>query len=256
MLGTVRTRLRDATPPSVRNSVHRARSAGDRRFAASITSVHTTLPLVSFTYDDGPHPERTPAIAEALEAGRARGTFFVLASEAEREPEIVRALHKAGHEIALHGSEHRNLRACNIREARAIVHGGKRRLEAVLGAPVRLFRPPYGEQNRRSYALARADGLDVVVWNVNTRDCYAGTVDDYVDRAADKIDAGSIVLFHDGLAPADPRVVRVDEPEPADFDRAALARRMCELVDERGLTAVPVSELLHHGDARRAVWLG
>ncbi len=256
MQGTVRTRLRDVTPPAVRNTMHRARSAGDRRFVGSIVAVTTASPVVAFTYDDGPHPQRTPAIAAALEARGARGTFFVLASEAERHPDIVQALHRAGHEVALHGGEHRNLRACNLREAVAVVRGGKRRLEAVLGAPVHHFRPPYGEQNRRSFALARALGLDIVVWDTNTRDCYAGTVDEYVDRAAAKIGPGSIVLFHDGLAAADPRVVRLDEPEPASFDRAELADRMCDLLDERTLVSVTVSTLLQYGPARRAVWLG
>ncbi|MCU1428513.1 MAG: hypothetical protein JWL83_2513 [Actinomycetia bacterium] len=256
MQGTVRDRLRDVTPPSVRTTVQRARAAGNRRLAGSIVAVTTTSPVVSFTYDDGPHPERTPAIAAELERRGAFGTFFVLAGEAEHHPEVVRALHRAGHEVALHGSEHRNLRQCNLREATAIVRGGKRRLEAVIGAPVRWFRPPYGEQTRRSYLLARAAGMDVVVWDTNTRDCYAGTLDEYVGRAAERIRAGSIVLFHDGLAGPDPRVVNPDEPEPASFDRAELARRMCDLTDERALRVVTVGTLLDHGPARRAVWLG
>jgi peptidoglycan/xylan/chitin deacetylase (PgdA/CDA1 family) len=252
---TVLTRLRDATPMSVRQTVRRTRRAAAMRTAGSIQSVDTHDPVVAFTYDDGPHPERTPAIAAALEARGARGTFFVLADAAERHPDVVRALHAAGHEVALHGADHRNLRACSLAEQHAVVWGGKRRLEAVLGAPVRLFRPPYGEQTRRSYVLARAAGMDVVVWHANTRDCYAGTLDDYVGRAVPRIGPGAIVLFHDGIAGPDPRVVRPDEEEPADFDRAALARRMLDETDRLALSVVTVSELLRHGPPKRAVWL-
>jgi peptidoglycan/xylan/chitin deacetylase (PgdA/CDA1 family) len=252
---TVRERLRDATPTPVRNAVHRARRAGDERFAGSIASVQTGDPVVAFTYDDGPHPERTPAIAAALEARGARGTFFVLAPEAERHPDIVRRLVAAGHAVGLHGAEHRNLRRCNIGEARALIAGGKRRLEAVLGAPVRLFRPPFGEQTRRSFALARASGMSVVVWSTNTRDCYRATIDEYVANASPGLHEGAIVLFHDGLAPADPRAPIADEPPPADFDRVVLAHRMLDLAAERGLEVVPVTDLLTHGAARRVVWL-
>jgi peptidoglycan/xylan/chitin deacetylase (PgdA/CDA1 family) len=256
MLAPVRERLRDATPMSVRHAVRRARRAGALRLAGCVEAVVTTEPAVAFTYDDGPHPQRTPAIAAVLEARGARGTFFVLAGEAERHPDVVRDLHRAGHEVVLHGAEHRNLRACTISEAHAIVRGGQKRLEAVLGAPVRLFRPPYGEQTRRSYALARAAGMDVVVWNANTRDCYEGTVDEYVGRVTPKLGPGTIVLFHDGLGGPDPRVVRDDEEPPADFDRPTLAAAMLDETERRGLRVVTVSELLRFGPSKRAVWLG
>jgi peptidoglycan/xylan/chitin deacetylase (PgdA/CDA1 family) len=252
---TVRDRLRDVTPEPVRNAMHRARRAGDERFVGSIASVQTTDRVVAFTYDDGPHPERTPAIAAALEAAGARGTFFVLAPEAERHPAVVRALVEAGHEVGLHGAEHRNLRRCSMGEARALISGGKRRLEAVLERPVRLFRPPFGEQTRRSFALARATGLSVVVWSTNTRDCYRAPIDEYVANAMPGFKQGAIVLFHDGLAPADPRAPIAGEPPPADFDRVALANRMLYLAAERDMRVVTVSELLRHGAPRRVVWL-
>jgi peptidoglycan/xylan/chitin deacetylase (PgdA/CDA1 family) len=241
---------------SVRNAARRARHAGDRRLVGSITSVHTADPVVAFTYDDGPHPERTPAIADVLDARGARGTFFVLADAAEQQPDLVRRLVDAGHEVVLHGAEHRNLRRCSLSEAHTIIRGGKRRLEAVTGRPVRLFRPPFAEQTRRSYVMARAAGMDVVVWSTNTRDCYAGSVDGYVERACKRLKPGAIVLFHDGLAGPDPRVVRPDQEPPPNFDRAELAHRMLDATDARDLRVVTVGELLTHGTPRRAVWLG
>jgi hypothetical protein len=97
--------------------------------------------------------------------------------------------------------------------------------------------------------------MSVVVWSTNTRDCYRAPIDEYVANASPGLREGSIVLFHDGLAPADPRAPIVDEPPPADFDRVALAERMLDLAAERGLHVVPVTELLRHGVARRVVWL-
>jgi peptidoglycan/xylan/chitin deacetylase (PgdA/CDA1 family) len=253
---SVRTRLVEATPAPIRQAARRARHAGETRLTGSITSVRTDDPVVAFTYDDGPHPERTPAIADALEARGARGTFFVLVDEAEARPDLVRRLVDGGHEVALHGAAHRNLRHCNLAEAHEIIRGGKRRLEAITGRPVKRFRPPFAEQTRRSYAMARAAGLDVVVWSNNTRDCYLGTVDEYVERACKKLKPGAIVLFHDGLAGPDPRVVRPDQEPLADFDRVDLAQRMLDAMAERDLSVVTVGELLTHGPAKRAVWLG
>ncbi len=256
MPSTVRARVRDVTPAPIRSAARRARTAGARRLSGSITAVDTTAPLVAFTYDDGPHPERTPAIASALEARGARATFFVLAGAAEDHPDVVRAVSHAGHEIGLHGADHRNLRHCDLRETDALVRGGKHRVEAITGTPLRWFRPPFGEQTRRSYALARALGLDVVVWSTNTRDCYAGSVDAYVANARPKLGPGAIVLFHDGLSGPDLRAPRADQEPPASFDRVALVDAMLDETEARGLRVVPVGELLRHGTPRRERWLG
>jgi peptidoglycan-N-acetylglucosamine deacetylase len=256
MLSAVRDRLRDVTPAPWWDAARRARRAGEHRISGSVASVETDDPVVAFTYDDGPHPERTPAIAAALEARGAHGTFFVLADAAEDQPDLVRALLAAGHEIALHGGEHRNLRHCSLSEADAIIRGGKRRIEAITGTKVRLFRPPFAEQTRATYGLTRTAGLDVVVWSANTRDCYAGTVAEYVERANQKLDRGGIVLFHDGLSGPDPRVVRADQEPPAAFDRVELANAMLDAVAARSLQVVTVSELLTRGPARREIWLG
>jgi peptidoglycan-N-acetylglucosamine deacetylase len=258
MQRSVRSRLRDATPAPIWNAARRARKASEQRLSGSVASVATTEPVVAFTYDDGPHPDSTPAIAAALEARGAFGTFFMLAEHAEDHPDLVRELHAAGHEIALHGGEHRNLRRCTLPEAQAVIRGGKRRLEAITGVPVRLFRPPFAEQTRRSYAVARAAGMDVVVWSANTRDCYAGTIDDYVANATKRLASGAIVLFHDGLAGPDPRAPRPNQEALAapDLDRAKLTDLMLDVVAERDLRVVTVSDLLRHGNAEREIWLG
>ena len=50
----------------------------------SLVCVATDAPVVALTYDDGPDPEHTPAVLDAL-AGTP-STFFVLAERAERHP--------------------------------------------------------------------------------------------------------------------------------------------------------------------------
>ena len=48
-------------------------------------------------------------ILELLAAAGTRGTFFVLGLVAERTPSVVKAIAKAGHEVASHGWEHRRV---------------------------------------------------------------------------------------------------------------------------------------------------
>lgn len=64
----------------------------------------------SITYDDGPHPKYTQKILKAwVDSGLAKPTFFWLAQEAVKNPQIVKAVSEAGAEIACHSYSHPDL---------------------------------------------------------------------------------------------------------------------------------------------------
>src|SRR3954447_19035596 len=65
-------------------------------------AVRTTAPRVALTFDDGPHPELTPALVEVLERHGAGATFFLLGSRALQEPGLVAELVRRGHEVGNH----------------------------------------------------------------------------------------------------------------------------------------------------------
>ena len=61
---------------------------------------------IALTYDDGPNPVYTPRLMKILEQYNARATFFLIGMWAEREPELIRELHAAGHAIGNHTFSH------------------------------------------------------------------------------------------------------------------------------------------------------
>ena len=57
--------------------------------AARALALPRTLPAaagVALTFDDGPHPEGTPAVLEVLARAGARATFFLVGEQVERRP--------------------------------------------------------------------------------------------------------------------------------------------------------------------------
>ncbi len=98
------------------------------------------------------------ALLELLARHEARATFFVLGWVAERQPEMVKAIAGAGHEVASHGWDHRRVTDQTPDEFRTSVRRTKAALEALTGAPVLGFRAP-----SFSIVPGREWALDVLV---------------------------------------------------------------------------------------------
>src|SRR5947199_6840535 len=89
-----------------------APAAHVKRLCAPL-GISRTLPAgssgVALTFDDGPHPQGTPAVLEILEREGATATFFLVGEQVERHRAVAAEIAAAGHAIALHGFRHRNL---------------------------------------------------------------------------------------------------------------------------------------------------
>lgn len=232
-------------PPRVRRWVRRV---VDPVLApvGSVNGARTDDPVLGLTFDDGPDPVSTPAVLDALARHRARATFFVLADRAEEHPDAVRATVAAGHEIGMHGPDHRRLPS--VAEPERWLADGVRRLEAVAGVPIRRFRPPFGSQTLGTYRAARRQRLEVVVW--------AADVADWIDDPAavvrlglERARPGAVMLLHDAFAP-DP-----SDPEPApSLDRAGILDALLPGWIERGYSLESVAGLLRGRRPSTTAW--
>jgi peptidoglycan/xylan/chitin deacetylase (PgdA/CDA1 family) len=229
----------------------RVRRLTDRVLApvGSLRGVRTGERVVALTYDDGPDPEHTPAVLDALEAAGVRATFFQLVVRAERHPDLVRRIVDGGHEVGLHGVDHARLTTLPVLRVAALLKEGRQRLEAVTGTPVRLFRPAYGSQSLRTLVATRRAGLYPVVWGASTDDWRDGTSEEIVRRVLPRVGPGEIVLLHDGFEqPA-------WEPRPAPtFDRGKATTILLDALADAGYGAETVGGLLAAAPAWRTAW--
>lgn len=155
-------------------------------------------PAVSLTFDDGPHPEHTPALLDELEAAGIEATFFIVGERAEQHRDIVRRIAAGGHEIANHTWTHSEPRRTPASRFLSELRRTRDFLEDLTGQPCRLVRPPKGELSPGKLIGLLCTRQPVVLWNRDTRD-YAMSNPAEIGRwVADySPQHGDIVLMHD-----------------------------------------------------------
>ncbi len=170
------------------------------RDAAAALGLPRTLPAagVALTFDDGPHPEGTPAMLEALARAGARATFFVIGEQVRRRPELVARAAAAGHAIALHGDRHRlQLRLGSAAVADDLTRGVAA-IEDAIGVTPAWHRPPYGIYSPAGLRAARAAGLSPLLWSRWGRDWRRLTTPRRIAaRATRSVIGGDVILLHD-----------------------------------------------------------
>jgi peptidoglycan/xylan/chitin deacetylase (PgdA/CDA1 family) len=153
---------------------------------------------VALTFDDGPHPQGTPAVLAALAEHGARATFFLVGEQVARGPGLAAEIAAAGHAIALHGDRHRHLLRLGPRATADDLRRGFARVAEATGVAPRAYRPPYGIFSASALAIARRRGWRAQLWTHWGRDWQPGaTPASIAARATDGLAGGAVVLLHD-----------------------------------------------------------
>jgi len=190
------------------------------------------------TFDDGPDPEGTPPVLEALSAAGARATFFVLGRHVAEQPQLAREIVAQGHEVALHGMEHRRHDQLSEAEAEAELSAGIAAIDdAGIETPA-WYRPPFGASSPVLAALCRRLGLGLAYWSAWGQDweqCPAAEIAALVER---DLEPGAIVLLHDSARYAQRATATATAGAVAPIAAAA---------GERGLALPTLSEAVGDG---------
>jgi peptidoglycan-N-acetylglucosamine deacetylase len=180
------------------------------------------------TFDDGPHPQGTPAVLAELERRGVRATFFLVGEQVARNPTLAAEIVAAGHGIGLHCDRHRNQLRLGPRAVREDIMRAAARIEETTGRPIERYRPPYGIFNAAALALVRSRGWRPLLWTRWGRDWEArATPSSIATRlVGGGVEQGAVLLLHD----AD------DYGAEGSWRRtaAALPRGLAEL-EERGM---------------------
>jgi peptidoglycan/xylan/chitin deacetylase (PgdA/CDA1 family) len=236
---------------SAKAALTRTAKAAAGAVVGSATAVRTDAPHVVLTFDDGPEPGGTDRVLSALADAGAGATFFVLLTRVRRYRSLLDEVLAAGHEIGLHGVDHRALPTLAPAEVARRVRDGKAELEDAARHPVRWYRPPYGRQTLRNWRAIDAAGMVPVLWGPNTLDWVDAADADRVARSQRGLAPGAIVLAHDAFA--GPEDGACDGPPPT-LDRGELVRAVLEGYAAHGLVARSLEQALDAGRLVRRPW--
>ncbi|KAJ3185194.1 chitin deacetylase [Geranomyces variabilis] len=140
--------------------------------------------VLGLNYDDGPsttvqnNGTSTQDLAAQLASMNQKATFFATGSNSYMNPQALKDLYNAGHEIAVHSWSHAPMTSLTTEQIVAEIKYTEAIIYAIIGRRPRYFRAPYGDIDNRVRAIAGALGYESVLWghDKDTGDSDGGTL--------------------------------------------------------------------------------
>lgn len=154
---------------------------------------------VALTFDDGPNPDSTPIILDALKKERVKATFFVIGLKVAANKDSLMRMQKDGHEIGNHTWAHPNLTKLSQAQIEQQVSLTQTAVTDIgLPAP-KLFRPPYEAFTKPMLAYVH---MPVILWNIDPKDWKEKDPKNVVAIVNAQVRAGGLIVMHDKLVTA------------------------------------------------------
>lgn len=151
--------------------------------------------LCALTFDDGPS-RHTGRLMEILRERGIHATFFVVGRQVKYHPELIVRLQQEGHEIGNHTYSHKSLRHLAADVQRSEILSVQEALRK-LGVHSRYIRPPYGNFDANTVAIAKAEGADIMLWSIDSMDWSKRASIENMKTLISGQKLRGVFLFHD-----------------------------------------------------------
>jgi len=160
-----------------------------------------TKKVAYLTFEDGP-TALTPDILKSLQDQEVKATFFLIGSNIDEQPDVVRSIAKAGHYIGPHSETHDYDTLYKKKQYVPEMLQVQKQIKQLTNHSPLLTRPPYGSTPGINKSIAKEieqTKLRVWDWSIDSMDWYykdsakevAKTV---ISRAEDPVE---IILLHE-----------------------------------------------------------
>ena len=156
---------------------------------------------VALTFDDGPDPVVTPKVLDLLDARGSRATFFVVGDRAAAHPALMRDIVRRGHGVGNHTQRHSTRFGWyGWRRLTREIAQAQDTIASITSEAPRFFRAPFGARNPLLDPVLAHAGLQLVSWTRRGYDTIDGNPARVLVRLTHRLEAGAILLLHDGIA--------------------------------------------------------
>ncbi|MCP2327382.1 peptidoglycan/xylan/chitin deacetylase (PgdA/CDA1 family) [Hamadaea flava] len=208
--------------------------------ARLIWSVESSRKLVALTFDDGPVPNATPLVLDALDKTGVSATFFLVGSRLEANAGLIEG-RLDRHEVGNHTWSHKDLSTLDWQGNFDEISKSHQSIVKHLGIEPKIFRPPFGHIGTLTMRAADRFGYDFIMWSQGvTEKDFVEKPDAVIPFVVDNMVPGTIFLAHDAVAPG------IDPP---------FLNRLVDIIEKlkaQGYEFVTVSELMAAGQAHAA----
>ncbi len=189
--------------------------------------------VISLTFDVNRNDKNLDEVLEILDKYNVKASFFVTGTWVDDNPHELKKIVFHGHDIGNHGDNHKHMDLLSREECEKEIMHLHKKVKEITGVDMKLFRPPYGDYSNIVIYTAKNLGYQSIKWNIDSEDWKDYGRKDIVNkcRQKDKLDNGSIILFHTGTK----------------FTLEAL-EEVILFFEKEDYSLVPVSELIYLDD--------
>lgn len=135
-----------------------------------IYSVETEEKKVALSFDAAWGNEDTQQILDILKKYNIHVTFFMTGEWVENYPDDVKKICEAGHDLANHSENHKNMSQLPDEECKQELLKVHEKVKKLTGKDMELFRPPYGDYDNEVIQNATSCGYYTIQWDVDILD--------------------------------------------------------------------------------------
>lgn len=198
-----------------------------------IYSVDTDQPVVALTFDSAWGTEDLADILAILRKHNAPAVFFVTGDFVRNNPDAVKMIDEAGHEIGNHGDTHKHMPNLSKEDMALEIQKCHNAVYDITGKDMTLFRAPYSDWNDTVVEVAQMMGYSAINQSVDSLDWKDYGTDAIIKQVCENknLENGSIILLHNG----------------SKYTKDALDAVLTRL-SEQGYHFVPLSNLIYTSD--------
>lgn len=190
----------------------------------------------SLTFDDGPDPQYTLELLELLKRYDAKATFFVVGSNAERHPDLLRRMHDEGHLIGIHNYVHKTNWLMGPAAVKKQIQKTGKVIHDATGVGTHYYRPPWGIVNL--FDFAKRNDTQIVLWSAMFSDWRVKIgADKLTKRMLKKLRGGEVFLLHDCGATLGANMT-------APGEMLIALERVLQEARKRGMNSIRIDEMI------------